>query len=409
MHSKTFLITGGNFTNKGAQSMLIITVSEIRKRFPDSDVWVLPVDDYKLYDQKNLKFKVMRNHQDLFLTKPGILNKLYLIAKNAARFVLRKDYVFSDLLKYQKVITNTDCIIDISGFCLSSQFSIEYNMMLINTIGEGTKYNIPVLVMPQSFGPFEYDTKKEEMIKFIGDSLQYPYAVFAREREGYEYVKRICPSSNLILSSDLVLQNKGVNLKDVFKEVPRISEIEIVGEKRVALIPNSMNKTQGRQNEILLLYRLIVNELLKRKKEVYILYHSSTDKKYCEEIIEGINDSHLHFTDQDFNCYEYDQIVKNFDYIIASRYHSIVHAYRNKVPCLILGWATKYKELASLFNQDDLVIDTRKNMLDKDLILKLDDLDCNYLEYQKALSRKLPDIQKDNCFNILNDLFEVRG
>lgn len=74
-----------------------------------------------------------------------------------------------------------------------------------------------------------------------------------------------------------------------------------------------------------------------------------------------------------------------------------------------MGWATKYKELASLFNQDDLVIDTRKNMLDKDLILKLDDLDCNYLEYQKALSRKLPDIQKDNCFNILNDLFEVRG
>ena len=85
-------------------------------------------------------------------------------------------------------------------------------MMLINTIGEGIKYNIPVLVMPQSFGPFEYDTKKEEMIKFIGDSLQYPYAVFAREREGYEYVKRICPSSNLILSSDLVLQLNKVYL-----------------------------------------------------------------------------------------------------------------------------------------------------------------------------------------------------
>ena len=47
MEKKTFMITGGNFTNKGAQSMIMITVSEIRKRFSDADIYILPNDDYR--------------------------------------------------------------------------------------------------------------------------------------------------------------------------------------------------------------------------------------------------------------------------------------------------------------------------------------------------------------------------
>lgn len=36
---KRILIVGANFENKGAQSMLFITVDEIKKRIPDGEVF----------------------------------------------------------------------------------------------------------------------------------------------------------------------------------------------------------------------------------------------------------------------------------------------------------------------------------------------------------------------------------
>ena len=37
--SMKVLITGANFNNKGAQSMLFVTVDEIRKRIPDCEIY----------------------------------------------------------------------------------------------------------------------------------------------------------------------------------------------------------------------------------------------------------------------------------------------------------------------------------------------------------------------------------
>ena len=33
------LITGANYNNKGAQSMLFVTIDEIKKRIPDSEIY----------------------------------------------------------------------------------------------------------------------------------------------------------------------------------------------------------------------------------------------------------------------------------------------------------------------------------------------------------------------------------
>ena len=221
MEKKTFMITGGNFTNKGAQSMIMITVSEIRKRFSDADIYILPNDDYRSYDTKNLRFSVLRNHTDFFLINCGFLNKLKLLIKNVVRFCLMRDvYIFEELRTYTDTIKKIDCILDISGFCLSSQFETEYNMMLLNIIKEGKKYDIPVILLPQSFGPFDYKENKDKMLKLIKNELSYPYAVFAREKNGYKLLKSVLRDDhNLRLSSDLVLQNKDINLSDIFVKV----------------------------------------------------------------------------------------------------------------------------------------------------------------------------------------------
>ena len=45
--SRYVLITGGELQNKGAQAMTFITVSEVKKRFPDRKIVLLSTVDYK--------------------------------------------------------------------------------------------------------------------------------------------------------------------------------------------------------------------------------------------------------------------------------------------------------------------------------------------------------------------------
>ena len=42
---KNFMITGANFRNKGAQAMLFVTVSELRQRYPDFDIFFDSLED----------------------------------------------------------------------------------------------------------------------------------------------------------------------------------------------------------------------------------------------------------------------------------------------------------------------------------------------------------------------------
>lgn len=41
------LITGAQFGNKGAQSMLFTVVSEVRDRYPNADFYYLPLDYFR--------------------------------------------------------------------------------------------------------------------------------------------------------------------------------------------------------------------------------------------------------------------------------------------------------------------------------------------------------------------------
>ncbi|MCI9142704.1 MAG: hypothetical protein HFH87_08790, partial [Lachnospiraceae bacterium] len=44
-----YLITGAQFGNKGAQSMLFVAVSELRRKYPDCDIYYLPIDTMENY------------------------------------------------------------------------------------------------------------------------------------------------------------------------------------------------------------------------------------------------------------------------------------------------------------------------------------------------------------------------
>ena len=119
--------------------------------------------------------------------------------------------------------------------------------------------------------------------------------------------------------------------------------------------------------------------------------------------------------ENDFSCFEYDAVCRQFDFLIVGRFHGAVHAYRNNVPCLLMGWAVKYKELAQLMYQSQYVFDLAAPTLDvRKIFSAIRDMDDNLALNKKILRERLAQIQTGgSCFSavtkILDKVTEVRS
>ena len=86
------------------------------------------------------------------------------------------------------------------------------------------------------------------------------------------------------------------------------------------------------------------------------------------------------------NCLEYDLLIRHFDFIIASRYHALVHAYKQKVPCIAIGWSEKYNNLLDILKQDRYMIDAKKfnkEELFKKIDIMLQNYDVEHMQIQR--------------------------
>lgn len=264
-----------------------------------------------------------------------------------------------------------------------------------------------MVLMPQSFGPFNYNSDMQVLHEEIKELMQYPYAVYAREEQGSDLLEGMYELNNVRRSSDIVLQNKGIDNSRVFKQKPVLNIPNGISHDSVAIIPNARCLEHGRQDDILFLYRKIVDLLLKNSREVYLLRHSREDLPICQ-MIKGMfaNSDSVHLIENDFSCIEFDEVVKKFQLSIVSRFHGAVHSYKNCVPCIILGWAVKYKELAACMNQSEFVFDITVDGLDIDKILQYITKMLGGYETEKAKIREsLSKVQQSNCFDVLEEIF----
>lgn len=401
---KTVIIVGANFINKGAQSMLFITCDEIKKRYPNCNVYFATVENY---DENQFKFRRLyfsSGAKAIAMNDNSLLTRVKLYAKEFAKTILGRGNNLSKLLDLKTILPKTDLIIDVSGFALGDKWPIRDQEIYLDNIRLAKKYSVPIVLMPQSFGPFNYKADESFLVEEIRELLSYPKLIYAREMEGYECLTNFMHLTNVKLSTDLVLQNTGINFNNIFRghQVLNIPDIEATDS--VAVIPNQKCFKHGNEHVIIERYRLIIDELLNKGKKVFILRHASEDADVARKIYSFYDeDSCVEIFDQDFSCIEYDEIVKKFEFIICSRFHGIVHAYRNAIPCVVLGWAIKYTELCTHVDQLKYVFDITTNAQENDhLIYFVDEMISNFKAESEIISLKLKEIQKDNCFQFLD-------
>ncbi|MEJ2280722.1 MAG: polysaccharide pyruvyl transferase family protein, partial [Candidatus Bathyarchaeota archaeon] len=129
---------------------------------------------------------------------------------------------------------------------------------------------------------------------------------------------------------------------------------------------------------------------------------AQTDHFICKKIKDLFNDENeVEIISNELNVFEIEKIISQFNFIIASRYHSIVNAFKNGIPVLAIGWAAKYFELMRDFNQLDYIFDTQKNFEKSKVLDGLSKLLERYSEEKKMIKSKLDQMKKNKIFNVL--------
>ncbi len=397
------IITGANFGNKGAQSMLFTTVAFLRQKYPDTKIFFAHGSKTPVL-KENFLFDEVYFHNNL-INFPFGQREITPPPESI------KDVSWYSPQKTLDAIKDADLVIDISGFALGSKWGKGAAMVFLNKIRVMRAFNIPIILLPQSFGPFDFKNDQDAIDARLKDAMPYPIKIFAREYDGFLPLRDKYGLENVSLHPDLVLSSPPIKAADIYKVPPKISVPKVLNASCVGVVPNlrSFDRPGVSPWRTLQVYYEIINFLLKEGKIVYLFRHSVEDIKPCRWLKSLFaEDGRVVLWENNFSCFEYDAVCRQFDFLIVGRFHGIVHAYRNNVPCLLMGWAVKYKELAQLMYQSQYVFDLAAPSVDvRKIFSAIRDMEDNLEPNKKILRERLAQVQEGgSCFSAVTEILD---
>ena len=362
--------------NKGAQAMTLVAMDILKKKYPDDQIIILATNNTEEFLDAKLNCRAQI--------------ATYKMLKKLSRQFRKTNRTESSELS--TIFSMARVLVDISGYALSSNWSDGIVNRYIEVLNCARLFSIPVYLLPQSFGPINYTFPKSiYMNNRIKKALEYAHKIYAREKEGYEELTKKFGLTNVVLAKDMVLCANSIDIKNLFDG--KINRCYFsIGENAVGIVPNSRLLTVCDEKQLMKIYVGIINYLQDNKNNIYIVCHSSEDKRLAKGIVMACKAQNLHIIDNDMYCFDYEELFQQFNYIIASRYHSIIHALKKGTPCIAIGWADKYTEVLHDFQQDDYIVDMRNNISLEEILVKIISLQNKYSLERKIILEKIKSI-----------------
>lgn len=392
---RNIIITGGGFVNKGAQAMTFLAVSNLKKQFPNHRIYLL--SDYDLArDEKEKK-------QYAFDFMGWFPLKFAKAQKNPFLRLLCYIRNREDLRAAENIYRNTDLMIDISGYALGSIWSNLICNDFLDHLEYAKSFGIPIYLLSQSFGPFNFtDPEGQAVYARCKKLLPYAKIIYAREQESFDALVSHFNLSNVVLAKDIVLCGGEADPGAVFA-TPFTPSLPKIAEHAVAIIPNQRNNSVGDGSALKVLYQDVIRHLLSIGKTVYLLCHSNHDVEICQSLKDSFHgENRVILLSQDFSCIEFNQLVRKFEFLVASRFHSIVHSYKNGIPCIALGWAEKYRQLLTLFHQEQYMFDVRNHVDSKKICDAIQTLNTRRDKEAETIRAELPALRQEDTFLTAN-------
>lgn len=397
-----YLLIGAEFNNKGAEAMTLVALKNIYDNDKNANVFLFS-------DWTRPSFKLKK--ELTYLNIPLWYVRKLCGRKNVRCYKQRiKDFIkffipgkksaFGTYNKIKKMLKTIDITIDISGFAFSSKWGDEDTIDWISQIDLMEKLGSKVYLMPQSFGPFDYESNF--VLEYGKRVLSKCELICAREQTGYNLLKEL-GLNNISLQADSVLSSNIFDIDILIENYNNNERMYIERENNIAIIPNARLIDRGGMDVNLLLkfYKYIIDNYVEQY-DFYLFAHAGEDIALCNLIKENYKtDNRVKLIDYVLPSFVFEKFVANMNFIVASRFHAIVHAYKENVPAIVLGWADKYKGLVLDVDQQKYQIDL--NYYDE-AISAVNEMADNYKSESEIIKTRVIDIQKQNCYNFLKTI-----
>ncbi|MFC1738359.1 polysaccharide pyruvyl transferase family protein [Planctomycetota bacterium] len=254
--------------------------------------------------------------------------------------------------KLIRAISDSNLIIDLSGFALTDDFgknSGTYRgiIFLLQAFCAKVIFRKKYFIFPQSFGPFR--RKLNKMIARI--IILMADLVFVRGRRSYKYIG--CETRDNIRTIDLVFHKSFI---DSYKSQLNCQKHN---KKYVLLNPNSRiyhkEKKQNKTDYISFLEEIIryyldrnmlvvltPNEIRDFEEDDVYLCNRLADKFKGRKVRVNTNLEISHLL----------KLIQNAHYVIVSRFHLMIFSLITNTPLIVLSWSDKYLDIMETFGME---------------------------------------------------------
>lgn len=214
-------------------------------------------------------------------------------------------------------------------------YFIYYHLYTINL---AHTLKLPVYIMPNSFGPIDGFLCKWQVRR----ALRKCELVYCREHVSYNYMTTHFPEIPFKESYDLGIylehDKKGVNY-----EMPD-NKLKVAITVRPYRFPEHANGEELYKNYIGNM-RGFIQWLIEHDYYPVLVQHTlaqnahEDDMQAIKEIASGLpKNRYAVFADSSYNCRQMKSLYSHFDYIVGTRFHSVIFAMMEDVPAIAIAY-----------------------------------------------------------------------
>jgi len=394
------MIIGGNLVGKGAEAMLLVVRNAIKAAVPESILYMPLACQADSEQLKKYGFEIVKQRQQ------GLIVKAVSFGLLMTR-LLRQGWIDPTAAK-EKGIANifrvSNIVVDIAGFASSDQWGSRAAFGRWRQYALSKSVGNKIIFMPQSWGPF----KNKSVSLFTRAMLRDAQLVCAREKISYDHlIESGCVKpQKILLSPDLAFQFRASPSK---RGQRILHEAGLTDRNRpiITMTPNmrifERTPGQGANNTYLsTLIDVITHFLHKTPCQIVLIPHEASyrranDTELCKMIIEQIQDrERVCMLRADRSAADIKAVIGLSEFLVASRYHSLIGALSMRTPAAVIGWSHKYDEVMRELGLEQWVVDLVRQPANSttDVVLKAwEKRDA----IRKVLQERVPELEKKSA------------
>jgi polysaccharide pyruvyl transferase WcaK-like protein len=364
--------------NYGAQGITIPLIKRLGNYFNGEYTFIFPKEHCADQFARNKGFNMIEPPNSIIALSDCHKSILivYLFINLIKRKGNQKRREKQKYLKFLEIFKEQDVIVDLSGIEFIGNQPLKRKVLYyIKTFCLqclAKKYKKIYLKYTKSYGPFPGKIYRY----FVKKSLNHLPFVFVRGETNLEQIKKLklkVPTYSFPDISIALEPERKEWANEFLKKFNIDLSQPIIGLSPSSVIANLSTKDDNSScgDGHIILCKKIIEFFQEQNKQVLLIPHSVLDGKnllecdlaLSKKIYSELKNKNNVFliSELDLSYQQVRSIIRLLDFYITGRYHSVASALSVATPVVSFAWHVKYNDIMSLFLDDFLTLDYRKN------------------------------------------------